>query len=66
MVKKGKECVIDKIALILVIIGALNWGLVAIGWNLVSFITFGLGWLESLIYGIVGLSGLWMIYVMNK
>jgi len=63
---KKKDCVLDKIALVLIVIGALNWGLVALGWNLVTFITFGLGWLESIIYGLVGLSGLWTIYAMNK
>ncbi len=66
MAKKRKDCVVDKIAMILVIIGALNWGLVALGWNLVTFITFGLSWLATTIYALVGISGLWSIWAMNK
>lgn len=66
MAKKSESCVVDKIAQILVVVGGLNWGLVALGWNLVTWITFGLGWLANTIYGLVGLSALWMIYVMTK
>jgi len=52
---------IDWIALILVIIGALNWGLVGIfGYDLIHAI-FG-DVLGRIIFTIVGLAGLWMIY----
>lgn len=51
-----------KIAWILVIIGALNWGLVGLGalltgsqWNLVQMI-FGSGFLAHIIYLLVGIS----------
>lgn len=45
----------------LVIIGALNWGLVgAFHWNLVSFI-FGMGVLANIIYILVGISALCLI-----
>ncbi|MCA9488252.1 MAG: DUF378 domain-containing protein [Nanoarchaeota archaeon] len=59
--------VIDWIAWILVIIGAINWGLVGIfNWNLVDAI-FGFGTVVStIIYILVGISGLWMIYVLAK
>lgn len=56
---------LDWIALVLVIIGGLNWGLVAFGWNLVQAI-FGVGTFAKIIYGLVGLSALYMIYYAMK
>jgi len=59
--------VIDWIALVLVIIGALNWGLVGLfGFNLVAAIFGGVPVLESLIYIVVGLAGLWTIYLATR
>ena len=51
--------IINGIALLLVVIGAVNWGLVgAFEFNLVSFL-FGAGTLFSrIIYCLVGISGL--------
>lgn len=50
------------IALILTIIGALNWLLVgAFGFNLVTWITFGMGWVERLLYVLVGAGGIFML-----
>jgi uncharacterized membrane protein YuzA (DUF378 family) len=53
-----------KIALILLIIGGLNWGLVGLNpsWNLVEFFLGGVSWLERLIYILVGLSALLLIF----
>jgi uncharacterized protein len=58
---------IDWIAMILVIIGGLNWGLVGLlNFNLVDTI-FGIGSAISMIvYVLVGLSALWMIYYAFK
>lgn len=54
--------VIDTIALILIIIGALNWGLVGIfNFNLVEAIFGVMTWFTRLIYILVGISGLWGI-----
>lgn len=55
---------LHKIAWILVIIGALNWGLVGINmdWNVVHLILGSWMWLERLIYILVGLSGLVLLY----
>jgi len=50
---------------ILVIVGALNWGLVAIGWNLVEAL-FGTGTFAMIIYGLVGLSGIWELIALFK
>ena len=58
---------IDWIALILVIVGAINWGLVGIlDFNIVDKI-FGIGsTIATIIYILVGLSGIWMIYYVAK
>ena len=54
--------VIDKIALILIIIGAINWGLVGIfKFNLVDTIFGELSVITRIIYALVGISGLWGI-----
>ncbi len=54
--------VIDKIALVLVIIGAINWGLVGIfNFNLVDAIFGAMSIISRIIYILVGISGLWAI-----
>jgi len=51
----------------LVVVGALNWGLVGLGalmgfdWNLVSMVLGSWPTLESVVYVLVGASGLWML-----
>ena len=50
------------IAYILVIIGAINWGLIGFAdWNLVSAIFGDATAFTRIIYGLVGLSGLYLI-----
>lgn len=64
--KEGKSVkktfnVFSVIALVLTIIGALNWLSVGIfGFNFVTWISFGMMWLERLIYILVGVSGVFM------
>lgn len=54
--------VIDRIALVLVIIGAINWGLIGFfGFNLVDSIFGAMSMVSRIIYALVGLSGLWSI-----
>lgn len=54
--------VIDKIALLLVVIGAINWGLVGIfEYNLVESAFGIMSGATRIIYSLVGLSGLWLI-----
>lgn len=56
---------VDIIAKILVIIGALNWGLFGIfGMNLVEYLPWPI--LQTIVYVLVGISGLWMIYGLYK
>ncbi len=54
--------VIDKIALLLVIIGAINWLLIGIfNYNLVDSIFGVMSFVSRAIYILVGISGLWCI-----
>ena len=54
--------IIDSIALILVVIGAINWGLIGIfDFNLVDAIFGVMSIISRIIYILVGISGLWCI-----
>ena len=54
--------IIDKIALVLVIIVAINWGLIGIfNFNLVDTILGTMSIISRIIYILVGVSGLWAI-----
>lgn len=54
--------VIDTIALVLIIIGAINWGLIGLfGFNLVDTIFGAMSIISRIIYTLVGISGLWGI-----
>ena len=54
--------VIDTIALILIIVGAINWGLVGLfEFNLVETIFGGFNTFVRIIYTLVGVAGLWGI-----
>lgn len=56
----GKCC--DYTALTLVIIGAVNWGLIGIfKFDLVAFLFGNMSWFSRLIYILVGLSGLYLL-----
>lgn len=61
----GKCC--DYTALTLVIIGAVNWGLIGIfKFDLVAFLFGNMSWLSRLIYILVGLSGLYLLSVYGR
>ena len=54
--------IIDTIALILIIIGAINWGLIGFfNFNLVDTIFGAMSIISRIIYALVGISGLWGI-----
>jgi len=59
---------LNVIAWILVIIGAVNWGLIGFfQWDLVAAIFGGQGAVVSrIIYALVGLAGIWSIFLLNK
>ena len=53
---------LDNTALVIVIIGAVNWLLVGIfQFDLVAFLFGNLSWLSRIIYTLVGLCGLYLI-----
>jgi uncharacterized membrane protein YuzA (DUF378 family) len=58
-----KMSTLDWVAWTLVLVGALNWGLVAFNFNLVEML-FGAGMLSQWVYGLVGLSGLYVVWMM--
>ena len=60
--------IVDKIALILVIVGALNWGGIGLfGFNTVAFLCGGpLTMLARIIYTVVGLAGLWCVTLLSR
>lgn len=59
---------LDKIALTLVIIGALNWGLVGLfQFDLVAFLFGGTGAILSrIVYTLVALGGIWSISLLFR
>ena len=60
--------IMDRIALILVIIGALNWGSVGIfGFDIVAYICGGqLATVSRVIFTLVGLAGLWCVSLLFR
>jgi uncharacterized protein len=55
----------DWLAFILVIVGALNWGLVGFfHWDLVAAIFGSMSMISRVIYDLVGLAGIYMIFLM--
>ena len=60
--------IIDKIALILTIVGALNWGGIGLfGFDTVAFLFGGqMAVLARVIYALVGISGLWCITLLFR
>lgn len=62
----ANKTTIDWIALVLVVIGAVNWGLVGLfNLDLVAKL-FGAGMIAKIVYILVGISGLYTIYYMTK
>ncbi len=55
--------IINKIALILIIVGALNWGLVGLfSFDLVAWICGGAGAIMArIIYTVIALAGIWCV-----
>jgi uncharacterized membrane protein YuzA (DUF378 family) len=67
MAKKTNLKALDTAALILVIIGAVNWGLVGIAnLDLVNLILGKIPILAKLVYIVVGVAGLYMIKDLKK
>jgi uncharacterized membrane protein YuzA (DUF378 family) len=64
-----KMSVLDWVAWVLAVVGALNWGLIGVAnYNLVTAI-FGFGAVTQVVYILVGVAGLylvWMAYAKKK
>lgn len=65
---KERQAMLDKIALILVIIGALNWGSIGIfSFDVVAWIFGGQGAVISrIIYTLVAIAGVWCISLLFR
>ena len=58
---------LDWIVLILVIIGAINWGLIGLfSFDLVAVIFGAMGIITRIIYVLVGLSGIYLLFTVGK
>lgn len=58
---------LDNTALVIVIIGAVNWLLIGIfRFDLVAYLFGDLSWLSRIIYAIVGLCGLYLISLFGR
>ena len=60
--------IIDRIALVLTIVGALNWGSIGLfGFDLVAFLCGGkMSMLSRIIYALLGIAGLWCITLLFR
>jgi len=62
-----KKCALDVIALILVIIGGLNWGLVGLfNFNLVTAIFGDMTLWSKIVYIVVGLAAIYTIFYLFR
>lgn len=53
---------LDYTALVITVIGAINWGLIALfRFDLVAFLFGDMSWLSRIVYGIVGICGLYLL-----
>jgi uncharacterized membrane protein YuzA (DUF378 family) len=58
---------LDWTAIVLTIIGALNWGLIGLfRFNLVSFLFGEMTLLSRVVYTLVGIAGIYLIYTASK
>ncbi len=59
---------VELVATLLVVVGALNWGLVGLGgfmgqdWNVVNMLLGSWPMVEWVVYILVGVSGLWLLW----
>lgn len=59
--------ILNTIVLILLIVGALNWGLIALfEFDLVAWLFGEMTLLSRIVYGLVGIAGLWAITFFSR
>lgn len=67
MPKKKMMKIIDKVAMVLVAVGAINWGLVGLlDFNLVEKLLSTIPYAVTTVYTLVGVSGIYSIYKIFK
>ena len=58
---------LDYAALAIVIIGAVNWGLIGLfRFDLVAFLFGNMSWISRIVYALVGLCGLYLLTFFGK
>jgi uncharacterized membrane protein YuzA (DUF378 family) len=58
---------LDVILLALVVIGAINWGLIGFfRFDLIAFVFGNMSWISRIIYALVGISGLYMLSAFGR
>ncbi|MEK7135393.1 MAG: DUF378 domain-containing protein, partial [Patescibacteria group bacterium] len=62
-IKSNSKKMLHKVAYVLVIVGALNWGLEVLGFGLGNYLP---ATLMTLVYSLVGLSALYEIFTHKK
>ena len=68
----GEKTPIGTAACVLVLVGAINWGLIGLGnflggdWNVVNMVLGAWPQVESLLYVLVGLSGVYKLAMCKK
>lgn len=55
------------VAMVLVIVGALNWALIGLfQWDLVAALFGTMSWFTRIVYVLVGVAGLYLIYLSTR
>ena len=62
----AKKSNIDVVAFVLVMLGALNVGLAALGWDILDMILGGMPMVLKILNILIGVSALYMIYAHTK
>ncbi len=58
---------LDYAVLLIVIIGAVNWGLVGFfKFDLIAFLFGDMSWISRIIYALVGIAGLYMVSMFGR
>lgn len=58
---------LDYTALVITVIGALNWGLIGLfRFNLVSFLFGDISWISRIVYILVGICGLYLLSLFGR
>ena len=71
-IRKKEDCImnsriLDYTALVVTVIGAVNWGLIGFfRFNLVTFLFGDMTWISRIIYALVGICGLYLLSLFGR